>query len=122
MEIVEDFALKTGIYCWSGDNIGYNTLDYQSRNSKIDPLLLWSFWWDLKLSSHLFVGGKLKFTDSLVYTVIKYIKFCKYERSRYFLSFLKFSSTEPLDWWLWDMVCSIKYPNTTKIFQMMTYG
>ena len=31
-------------------------------------------------------------------------------------------SLEPNNWWLWKLVCSIKYWNTTKFAQMMTLG
>ena len=34
----------------------------------------------------------------------------------------KSSSQEPIDWWPWNLVCSIIYASTTKIFQIMTLG
>ena len=33
---------------------------------------------------------------------------------------LKKSSTEPIDRWPWNLVCSIRYLSTTKNIQMMT--
>ena len=32
------------------------------------------------------------------------------------------SSPEPIDPWPWNLVCSIGYPSTTRIVQMMTLG
>ena len=32
------------------------------------------------------------------------------------------SSSEPIDRWPWNLVCSIRYLSTTKIVQMMTLG
>ena len=32
------------------------------------------------------------------------------------------SSPEPLDWWPWNLVCSIVYGSTTKVVQIMTLG
>ena len=34
----------------------------------------------------------------------------------------KSSSPEPLDRWLWNLVCSIAYASTTKVVQIMTLG
>ena len=34
----------------------------------------------------------------------------------------KSSSPEPMDWWPWNLVCSIVYASTTKIVQIMTQG
>ena len=34
----------------------------------------------------------------------------------------KSSSLEPIDWWTWNLVCSIVYASTTKIVQIMTLG
>ena len=34
----------------------------------------------------------------------------------------KSSSPEPMDRWPWNLVCSIRYATSTKIFQMMTLG
>ena len=34
----------------------------------------------------------------------------------------KSSSPEPIDWWLWNLVCSIMYASTTKVVQIMTLG
>ena len=34
----------------------------------------------------------------------------------------KSSSPEPIDWWPWNLVCSIVYRSTTKIVQIMTLG
>ena len=34
----------------------------------------------------------------------------------------KSSSPEPIDWWPWNLVCSIVYGSTTKIVQIMTLG
>ena len=30
------------------------------------------------------------------------------------------SSSEPIDWWPWNFVCSIVYASTTKIVQIIT--
>ena len=35
---------------------------------------------------------------------------------------LKKSSPEPLDWWPWNLACSIVYVSTTKVVQIMTLG
>ena len=35
---------------------------------------------------------------------------------------LKKSSQEPLDWWPWNLVCSIVYASTTKVVQIATLG
>ena len=32
------------------------------------------------------------------------------------------SSPEPIDWWPWNLVCSIVYASTTKIIQILTLG
>ena len=32
----------------------------------------------------------------------------------------KSSSPEPIDWWPWNLVCSIVYASTTKVVQIMT--
>ena len=32
----------------------------------------------------------------------------------------KYSSPEPIDWWPWNLVCSIVYASTTKVVQIMT--
>ena len=32
------------------------------------------------------------------------------------------SSPEPIDWWLWNLVCSIVYARPTRIVQIMTLG
>ena len=34
----------------------------------------------------------------------------------------KSSSPEPIDWWLWNLVCNIVYVSATKIVQSMTLG
>ena len=34
----------------------------------------------------------------------------------------KSSSPEPINWWPWNIVCSIVYESTTKIVQIMTLG
>ena len=34
----------------------------------------------------------------------------------------KSSSPEPIDWWPWNMVCSIVYASTIKVVQIMTLG
>ena len=34
----------------------------------------------------------------------------------------KSSSPEPINWWPWNLVCSIVYASTTKIVQIMTLG
>ena len=34
----------------------------------------------------------------------------------------KSSSPEPIDWWPWNLVCSIVYASTTKDVQIMTLG
>ena len=34
----------------------------------------------------------------------------------------KFSSPEPIDQWLWNLVCSIVYASTAKFVQIMTLG
>ena len=34
----------------------------------------------------------------------------------------KSSSPEPIDWWPWNLVCSIVYARTTKVVQIMTLG
>ena len=34
----------------------------------------------------------------------------------------KSSSPEPIDWWHWNLECSIVYASTTKIVQIMTLG
>ena len=34
----------------------------------------------------------------------------------------KSSSPEPIDWWLWKLVCSIVYASTTKVVQIVTLG
>ena len=34
----------------------------------------------------------------------------------------KSSSLELMDWWPWNMVCSIRYSSTTKIVHLMTLG
>ena len=34
----------------------------------------------------------------------------------------KSSSPEPIDWWSWNLVCSIVYARTTKVVQIMTLG
>ena len=34
----------------------------------------------------------------------------------------KSSSPEPIDWWFWNLVCSIVYASTTRIVQIMTLG
>ena len=34
----------------------------------------------------------------------------------------KFFAQEPIDWWPWNMVCSIVYASTNKIVQIMTLG
>ena len=34
----------------------------------------------------------------------------------------KSSSPEPIDWWPWNLVCSIVYASTTKVLQIMTLG
>ena len=34
----------------------------------------------------------------------------------------KASYPEPIDWWPWNLVCSIVYANTTKSVQIMTMG
>ena len=34
----------------------------------------------------------------------------------------KSSSPEPIDWWPWNLVCSIVYASTTKVVQIMTLG
>ena len=33
---------------------------------------------------------------------------------------LKTSSPEPLDWWPWNLVCSIVYASTTTVIQITT--
>ena len=53
----------------SGGSVEENTLDYQSRDHKLDPPLFWSFGWDFKTRSRrhmtsLLVGLKLEFTHS----------------------------------------------------------
>ena len=41
----------------------------------------------------------------------------------YMVKTLKKSSfPEPIDWWPWNLVCSIVYASTTKIVQIMTLG
>ena len=34
----------------------------------------------------------------------------------------KSSSPEPIDWWPWNLVCSIVYASTTKVVQIMNLG
>ena len=34
----------------------------------------------------------------------------------------KSTSSEPIDWWTCNLVCSIVYASTTKIIQIMTLG
>ena len=34
----------------------------------------------------------------------------------------KSSSPEPIDWWPWNLVCSIVYVNTTKNVQIISLG
>ena len=34
----------------------------------------------------------------------------------------KSSSPEAINWWPWNLVCSIVYASTTKIVQIMTLG
>ena len=34
----------------------------------------------------------------------------------------KSSSPEPIDWWPWNLVCSIVYGSSTKVVQIMTLG
>ena len=34
----------------------------------------------------------------------------------------KSSSLEPIDWWPWNLVCSIVYARPTKVIQIMTLG
>ena len=34
----------------------------------------------------------------------------------------KSSSPEPIDWWPWNLLCSIVYASTTKIVQIITLG
>ena len=34
----------------------------------------------------------------------------------------KASSSEPIDWWPWNLVCSIVYVSTTKVLHIMTPG
>ena len=35
---------------------------------------------------------------------------------------LKKSSPEPVDWWPWNLICSIAYVSTTMVIQIMTLG
>ena len=40
----------------------------------------------------------------------------------YMVKTLKSFFPEPIDWWPWNLVCSIVYASTTKVFQIMTLG